>query len=672
MRSSILSRCCVLGVALVASGVLACQGETIDLQGPGGAAGSSEPGGASSEGSGGTAHEEPSGTGGGGGMAEGGQGGDAGSIDPDSLDPLPGVTKTDKVDLLLVVDNSASMQDKQAVLAQTMPRLLGQLVNPPCVDDSGNYAEHQPASPDETCPDAGTMRTHLPVQDLHLGVVTSSLGGHGNEDFCNGQRQNDRGRLVDGSVISGPGSFLDWDTADPEDPESISEVNELVDQAQRLVSAVGEEGCGYEATLEAWYRFLVDPVPPEVVTMGGGDAESPQDYKTVRVGVDEEVLREREEFLRPDSALVIVILSDENDCSIRDDGFGWLASQTKLDPATAICDTNPNDKCCVSCALQEAPEGCPSLESDPGCARPKDDATNVRCWDMKRRFGIDFLYPVTRYVAGLQDRFVCPDSSAGDGDCRCRRARELGEACAPGKPVRNPIYQDLTGEGRAVRDPSLVSVVGIVGVPWQDLATDATVNEPEKLRYKASTDVNWDLVLGDPGTQTKPLDTLMVESTAPRSGGPPHPITGVHPAPPESSFPLANPINGHEWAPLNNEDLEYACIFPLASVLDSERDCNVVGKQICDCFDPTDEHASVNARKKPLCQAETGEYDTVQRYAKAYPGLRHLELLEALGSRGYPASICPKVLDGNSQTDADYGYNPALLGLLSKLRRILE
>ena len=587
---------------------------------------------------------------------------------------LPGVTKTDKVDLLLVVDNSASMQDKQIVLAETLPRLLGQIVSPPCVDDSGNTAENQPTLPDEACPDPGTMRTHLPVKDLHIGVVTSSLGGHGNEEFCSMEQENDRGRLIDYSTRPDADlehGFLNWNSGDTSEPPAISGVDELVVGAQGLLSAVGEDGCGYEATLEAWYRFLVDPVPPQTVTIGGGDPASPVDYQTVRVGVDEDVLSERREFLRPDSALVIVILSDENDCSIRDDGYGWLASETKLDPSTAICETNPNDRCCTFCGYAEAPEGCPSLASDPGCARPKDDATNVRCWDMKRRFGIDFLYPITRYVSALQDRLVCPDSSAGDGDCRCRRARELGQVCTPGTPVLNPIYQDLSGEGRDVRDPSLVSVVGIVGVPWQDLATDATVDEPDKLRFKAGTAVDWDLVLGDPSTQTEPLDTLMVESTTPRSGQP-HPITGVAPAPPDSAAPLANPINGHEWSPVNNEDLEYACIFPLASVLEDERDCNVIGTQTCDCFDPTDDQATVNTRKKPLCQADNGEYGTVQRYAKAYPGLRHLELLQALGSQGFPASVCPKVLEDTSPTDADYAYNPALGGVLTKLRHILE
>lgn len=42
------------------------------------------------------------------------------------------------IDLLLMIDNSSSMADKQTVLAAAVPQLLGQLVQPNCVDSSGN------------------------------------------------------------------------------------------------------------------------------------------------------------------------------------------------------------------------------------------------------------------------------------------------------------------------------------------------------------------------------------------------------------------------------------------------------------------------------------------------------------------------------------------------------
>ncbi len=44
------------------------------------------------------------------------------------------------IDLLLMIDNSSSMADKQATLAAAVPQLLGELVAPNCVDASGNSA----------------------------------------------------------------------------------------------------------------------------------------------------------------------------------------------------------------------------------------------------------------------------------------------------------------------------------------------------------------------------------------------------------------------------------------------------------------------------------------------------------------------------------------------------
>jgi hypothetical protein len=138
--------------------------------------------------------------------------------------------------------------------------------------------------------------------------------------------------------------------------------------------------------------------------------------------------------------------------------------------------------------------------------------------------------------------------------------------------------------------------------------------------------------------------------------------------PPESGY-QTNPINGHEWQPMNNEDLEYACIFALEPILGEPRDCNMIALQTCDCFDPTDGLTTVNARKKPVCQNESGEYTTVQTHAKAYPGLRELQVTRDIGDAGFPASICPKILDRASPY---YGYKPALYTVIERLAHVIE
>ena len=82
-----------------------------------------------------------------------GQGGGGGTI-------LPSTSA--KLDLLLVIDNSRGMADKQAVLAEAVPDLVERLVNPLCVDSGGNPSAQQPADPLAACPEPGTARENSP------------------------------------------------------------------------------------------------------------------------------------------------------------------------------------------------------------------------------------------------------------------------------------------------------------------------------------------------------------------------------------------------------------------------------------------------------------------------------------------------------------------------------
>ena len=134
---------------------------------------------------------------------------------------------------------------------------------------------------------------------------------------------------------------------------------------QDMVTATNENGCGYEAQLEGWFRFLIDPVPPVL------PLPAPVGPYTSRIGSDDALLAQRAVFLRPDSLVAIIMLTDENDCSIRDTDYGWVSDQledanhnpTPIPTGSAQCATNPNDRCCYSCTASP-PSGCTS-----GCAR---------------------------------------------------------------------------------------------------------------------------------------------------------------------------------------------------------------------------------------------------------------------------------------------------------------
>jgi hypothetical protein len=398
------------------------------------------------------------------------------------------------------------------------------------------------------------------------------------------------------------------------------------------VLAAGGSGCGYEAPLEVLYRFLVDPEPPLDVVVSNNRA--------TLEGVDKDVLDQRAAFLRPDSAVMAVIISDENDCSIIDGGQAFLvtkdsagAAPFRMPRATAACAEDPNGPCCRSCATNESspPSGCVALASDTECKKgtytaSDEDHLNLRCFDQKRRFGVDFLYPIERYVRGFSATMV-PN-----------RAGEL---------VPNPLF----AEGR---EPSLMTLTVIAGVPWQDLVLDHT--GPERLEFLSTEELGkqgrWEVIVGDLDKFVPPTDPFMIESIAPRTGK--NPITGQSPVSSTSLDPTAA-VNGHEFNVIGFDDLQYACIFPLETPVSCEQ-----GDNGCDCS------PDVVAYNRPLCQEPNGSAaGTTQYYGKAYPGIRQLELARRLDEQSVVASICPRVV--NDTTSDDFGYYPALRALQRRL-----
>src|SRR5690606_33790043 len=126
--------------------------------------------------------------------------------------------------------------------------------------------------------------------------------------------------------------FLSWKPGDSRDV--------LVTDFSNLVQASGEFGCGWEASLESWYRFLIEPFPYTRVVRqpcSAADANTscggPEQDGNGNQLVDVAILDQRAEFLRPDSLVSIVMLSDENDCSFRAKGQSWRLAQTSDETA---------------------------------------------------------------------------------------------------------------------------------------------------------------------------------------------------------------------------------------------------------------------------------------------------------------------------------------------------
>jgi hypothetical protein len=427
--------------------------------------------------------------------------------------------------------------------------------------------------------------------------------------------------------------FLKWDPMGTASPPGEGDATALTADLRAMIESAGDHGCGYEAPLEAMYRFLIDPEPPLTI---GNDSTV-----TTVTGIDQSVLDQRTAFLRPDSALVVVMLSDENDCSILDEAGaqGWLvpfkggpqANSWRMPRSTSACSSDPNDAACHPCGQADA--------ADPSCATGPsltvaEDSPNLRCFQQKRRFGIDLLYPVSRYEAGLSDATV-PLRSGGS---------------AP-----NPLFA-------GGRDPSLVLLTTIVGVPWQDVAVDPEDDASlELMTAQALRTANrWPVIVGDFDDHAAPGDPFMVESVAPRSGS--NPVTGDAIAPAGSTDPTAT-INGHESTPIpsSQDDLQHACIFPLPAPIP----CDMANEGGCDCND--DELIKVSA----LCQQPgSGVTGTTQYFGKAYPGLRELELARRLGGRAIVSSICSRNTSIPSRDD--YGFLPAMRAIQRHVTELLR
>jgi hypothetical protein len=524
----------------------------------------------------------------------------------DASDPSAGTGK--KVDILLVVDDSATMSDKSSLLASSLETLLRRLT---------------------------------PLHDVHLGVVSSSLGSLGG-DLCSGESQDRRAHLrtqgpagapVPGAETTG---FLAFGTGE----NATTDQGAFVRDAEALVRGVGEEGCGFEAQLESAYRFLVQPDPWERV-------ERSESNQAEYVGTDSVLLAQRKAFLRPDSLVVVLLLTDEDDSiadprSVGGQGWAFMARQfpgstvfradgqtTTAPRATSACAGDPASAQCTSCGFaascNPADASCQALKSDPACQTnggyygPTEDELNVRFHRMKERYGVDPQFPISRYVDGFTNPKV-PDRD-GEHDVAGRYVGEAG--------CTNPLFaKDLPAKasdelcdrdpGPRTRDDVIFALVG--GVPGK-LLTPAP---------------DWSAILGaDPAAfDYTGIDPHMIATTKPRPGLPPPSATAGDNGP--------DPVHGREWN-TQDRDLQYACTFALPAA----RACSGAA---CECG---------GEGNPPLCNA-AGE----QTRAHAYPSLRPLQVAKELGDRALVGSVCP--------ADTSAGYRPFMAALADKLAPRLQ
>jgi len=610
----------------------------------------------------------------------------------------------EKLDLLFVIDNSASMGDKQDYLSRAVPDLITRLVTPNCIDPvSGTVFGPSDASGNGAC--AQGRVEFPPAHDMHIGVMSTSLGprlgdqldrGSGLSPICDPSQtvtvggvtfnahNDDRGELLNRAgpaetplADAGTSFYLNFFPAT--NPKNVGKSpsagappiqtpTQLI--ATSLIKGVGNYGCGIESQLESWYRFLVQPDPYDSLAVVQGAA--------TWQGVDTTILRQRHDFLRPDSLVAIVDLTDENDSEvdIRSlNGSGWHLMASSFEPprGTSSCAENSSNSGLVdpgSCAQ------CPAGSSDPTCAlglfvNANDWGfnANLRHVHPLQKYGVIPQFPIQRYLLGLTSKRV-PDRSgeypAGAGSYQgltnLNCTNPLFAASLPDGSQTDPATLCDLPPGR--RTPDLVYYAHIGGVPHQLLQEDPT--NPDSAQKETLDATDWQKILGsDPlNYDYSGIDPHMLESYRPRAGIP----FGPGPAP--------DPASGYDWITDQGDlhvlpvDREYACTFPLAA----KRDCSCGGA--AQCTDPNVSYACdcpLNAgltpqQLPPICDPNN---PTQQVAAKAYPTQRELLLAMLMKGQGFVSSLCPihvQPASGRTElTDPLFGYNPAVNGIVDRL-----
>jgi len=166
---------------------------------------------------------------------------------------------TAKVDILFVIDDSSEMRLSQDNLMRNFPAILTRLMDPPGLPD-----------------------LHIAVISTDMGAGDGSIAGC---DMTGGKNGIFQYQPTGGCTSSGlaPGAtFIADDGTNRNYTGQLSDVFGCISQ-------LGESGCGFEHQLAAITRALgADGSPPPAENQG---------------------------FLRPDAFLVIVLLTNEDDCS---------------------------------------------------------------------------------------------------------------------------------------------------------------------------------------------------------------------------------------------------------------------------------------------------------------------------------------------------------------------
>ena len=203
------------------------------------------------------------------------------------------------VDILFVVDNSGSMKDEQANLVKNFPRLIEALRSPRLGPDGSG----KPCSMQD--------RSGCKLPNLHIGVVSTDMSIGNNQIKGCKAFMADEARLRHSPKQPGctppQGSFISYENGKTNIPGGGDPVQKVKD-AFSCIARLGINGCGSEQPLEVAHKALD---PTQKINPG---------------------------FLRndpnkDDALLVVVFITDEDDCSASNNEIFKVG----FDPKSPIC-----------------------------------------------------------------------------------------------------------------------------------------------------------------------------------------------------------------------------------------------------------------------------------------------------------------------------------------------
>jgi hypothetical protein len=273
--------------------------------------------------------------------------------------PLPPLAS--KVDLLLVIDNSPSMTPKQKALGSNIGRLMRALQQADIDSHVGVISTDvgTNVAPGMSWGGIGVCDTYE-GDDGVLQNRACTLRGAVSADAraaCSSLCPDSRFVPTDGSrYIRSGGGTSNVPSSIELDPMTGKMIDTGPEKALRCIGLIGDGGCGIESPLEALKRAL-------------------DGHRSDNDG-----------FLRPDALLAVLIISDEDDCSVQ------LSKRSQNSPGTRDC--SPTDPEAYDCFNLDYRCFANSVQCDQTLL-----STGVKT-NCKERPG-SYLEPVDRYASFL-------------------------------------------------------------------------------------------------------------------------------------------------------------------------------------------------------------------------------------------------------------------------------